>query len=121
MPHCSPFQLSLQVTGIRFRDTSRDGLHPGSAVISAANLSEYKGCDVPVVLTKLKSYSTEPAIFGQHEGRATVSILHFNSTSSDAPDKQIDVTATGERHWGDSVPFMNAVHAVCDKIQKTSL
>lgn len=94
--------------------------YDGAAVISAKDLDQYKVCNVPVVLAKLKSYTTEPAIFGQHEGKATITILHFQSTMANAPDKEIEVSATGERHWGDDVPFMNAVKAVCDKIQTTS-
>ena len=94
--------------------------YEGSAVITAKDLNQYKICEVPVVLTKLKSYTKEPAIFGQYEGKAAVTILHFKSTTSDTPDKEVDIYATGERHWGDDVPFMNAIQAVADKIQKTS-
>lgn len=95
--------------------------YEGAAVISASDLDQYRVCQVPVVLAKLKSYTTKSAIFGQHEGTITVTILHFKSTAASDPDKQIEVTATGERHWGDDVPFVNAVKAVCDKIQSTSL
>jgi hypothetical protein len=95
--------------------------YEGSAVFSAKELKDLKACNVPVVLTKLKSYTKEPAIFGQFEGKASVTILHFRSTGSDAPDKEVEVSATGERHWGESVPFLNAIQAVCAKIQKKSL
>jgi hypothetical protein len=94
--------------------------YDGSLVIAVKELDQYRVCNVPVVLAKLKSYTTQPAIFGQHEGNATVTILHFRSTNASDPDKEIEVSATGERHWGDDVPFMNAVKAVCDKIQSTS-
>ncbi|HJV33822.1 hypothetical protein [Geomonas sp.] len=91
--------------------------YDGSLVIAAKDLDQYRVCNVPVVLSKLKSYTTQSAIFGQREGTATVTILHFASTNASDPDKQIEVSATGERHWGDDVPFMNAVKAVCEKIQ----
>ncbi|HJV65258.1 MAG TPA: hypothetical protein VJ550_05970 [Geomonas sp.] len=94
--------------------------YEGASVISAKDLDQYRVCNVPVVLAKLKSYTTEPAIFGQHEGKATVTILHFASSNASDPDKEFEISATGERHWGDDVPFMNAVRAVCDKIQTTS-
>jgi hypothetical protein len=94
--------------------------YPGSTVIAAKDLNQYRPCNVPVVLTKLKGYTKESAILGQYEGKAAVSILHFPSTTADAPDKQVDISATGDRHWGDDVPFMNAIQAVINKIQKTS-
>jgi hypothetical protein len=97
------------------------GKYDGATVISAKELDKYRPCNTPVLLTKLKSYSTEPAIFGQHEGKADVTILHFTSPSADAPDREVNLSATGERQWGDSLPFMNAIKAVCEKIQKTSL
>lgn len=94
--------------------------YPGSAVISAKDLNQYKSCNVPVALAKLKSYTPESAIFGQHQGNMTVTILHFPSTAADAPDRTIDVSASGERYWGEDQPFMNAVQAVVEKIQKTN-
>ncbi|HBG06665.1 MAG: hypothetical protein A2075_10140 [Geobacteraceae bacterium GWC2_58_44] len=96
------------------------GKYQGSAVVTAKELETLKGCDVPVVLAKLESYTREPAIFGQYQGKANVKILQFKSPDADAPNKEVEITATGERHWGDSVPFMNAIQAVCAKIQKTS-
>jgi hypothetical protein len=97
------------------------GKYDGALVITGKELDKVRSCNTPVLLTKLKSYSTQPAIFGQHEGKADVSILHFVSPAADAPDREVSVSASGERHWGDSIPFMNAIKAVCDKIQKTSL
>jgi hypothetical protein len=94
--------------------------YEGATIISAKQLNDLKICNIPVALPKLKSYTKEPAIFGQSEGKATVSVLHFHSTYADAPDKEISVTASGDRHWGDSIPFINAIQAVCDKIQRTS-
>jgi hypothetical protein len=96
------------------------GKYDGAMVIAPSDLEQYKSCDVPVVLAKLKSYTKDPAIFGQYEGKATISILHFRSPSSNSPDRETQVSATGERHWGDDVPFMNAMQAVAEKIQKTS-
>jgi hypothetical protein len=95
--------------------------YEGADVFTAKDLNDLKSCNVPVVLAKLKSYSREPAIFGQYEGKATITILHFASTTADTPDKQVDVTANGDRHWGDTVPFLNAIKAVCEQIQKTAL
>jgi hypothetical protein len=95
--------------------------YEGADVFSAKDLKSLKACNVPVVLTKLKSYTREPAIFGQFEGKATITILHFASTNADTPDREVDVTANGERHWGDAIPFMNAIKAVCEQIQKLSL
>lgn len=93
----------------------------GASVIRGKDLDQYKVCNSPVVLVKLKSYSTQSAIFGQHEGKLEITALHFASTNASAPDKEIEVSATGERHWGDDQPFMNAVKALCDKIQSSSL
>lgn len=96
------------------------GKYQGAAVISAKELDSLKSCEVPVVLAKLKSYTKEPSFMGQFEGKATVNLLHFKTPYADAPNKEVEVSATGARHWGDAVPFMNAIQAVCAKIQKTS-
>jgi hypothetical protein len=94
--------------------------YEGAMVIAPSDLDRYQSCEVPVVLAKLKSYTKEPAIFGQYEGKATISMLHCRSPQANSPDKETQVSATGDRHWGDDVPFMNAMQAVADKIQKTS-
>lgn len=107
-------------TASRMIGSAVAGRYQGAAIITPQELEPLKSCDVPVVLAKLQSYTREPAILGQYEGKATVNLLHFKSPYADAPDKEVEVTATGERHWGDSVPFLNAIQEVCAKIQKTS-
>jgi hypothetical protein len=96
------------------------GKAPGSAVISPKELQRMKSCDVPVLLAKLKSYTRETAAFGQHQGKAMVSVLRFRSPIAQAPEKEIEISASGDRSWSDSTQFMTAIEEVCEKIQTTS-
>lgn len=96
------------------------GKAPGSAVISPKELQRMKSCDVPVLLAKLKSYTRESAMFGQHQGKATVSVLRFRSPVAETPDKEFEISASGDRSWNDSTQFMTAVEEVCEKIQTTT-
>lgn len=55
---------------------------------------------------------------GQFEGVIEIQALTFKSTNDAQPDRIQNFRATGERHWGDSVPLQNAIKEVCKKIKK---
>lgn len=97
------------------------GKTPGSAVISPKEFPRMKSCNVPVLLAKLRSYTRQSALFGQHQGKATVSVLRFSSPLAATPEKELEISASGDRSWSDSTQFMTAIEEVCDKIETTSL
>jgi len=94
----------------------------GSAVISQDEFKKMNKCKTPIILTKLKSYSLSACSFGACTGDIAISLLIFNTPTSEKPDNIIDISAKGKfPEWGELAPFQAAIAALCETIKTNEL
>jgi len=65
----------------------------------------------------LNAYSTKPDIMDQQTGQADVTICFYSKSLKTVPVFKTRIRKTGERHWGESVPFENAFEAIAEDIE----
>ena len=86
-------------------------LCPQDKIVAAA------GNDAVVIRVTLNSYSTKPAIWSQFQGTGTVSLTFYNGPTAENPAYAAQITAIGERQWGDTKPFINMFEAIGEQIE----
>jgi hypothetical protein len=64
----------------------------------------------------LKGYGTKPDARGQVRGTADVILDFYEGAGAPNPSFRIEIIKTGDRHWGDSTPFVNACDAIGEEI-----
>lgn len=87
-------------------------------IAGVEQLSQAADCGAPVIRPVLNSYITRPTKLGQKEGTLNLSLALYESWSAKEPLCVFGKEATGENHWGDRIPFSNAIEAVADKLKK---
>ncbi|HMD67703.1 MAG TPA: CsgG/HfaB family protein [Chitinivibrionales bacterium] len=92
----------------------RRELRHGADTASSIALDNAKDCKAIVLRPHLESYSTKPARLGQKEGTIRITFAVFPSPSAAQPAFSVTAEATGERHWHDVTPFINA----CEELGK---
>jgi len=70
-----------------------------------------------IIKFNLKHYEKIPAKLNQWEGYIIIEVVIFNNKNDKNPQSYI-FEAVGKRHWGDSIPFENAINALCEKINR---
>lgn len=90
----------------------------GSVVIKKDELDNLKDCKGQIFIVKVENYHTEPARLSQNKGTITVVVYIFRTLKDKEPYKKFIFIADGDRHWGDTTPFENAVKAVSKEIKK---
>jgi hypothetical protein len=94
-------------------------LRHGADTASRISLDNAKDCKAIVFRPHLESYSTKPARMGQKEGTIRMTFAIFPSPSSAGqPSMTQTVEATGDRHWHDVKPFINACEALGEELGK---
>jgi TolB-like protein len=93
-------------------------LHHGADTASRISLDNAKDCRAIVIRPHLESYTTKPARMGQKEGTIRMTFGIFPSPSAGQPAFTVDAEATGERHWHDVQPFINACEELGDELGK---
>jgi hypothetical protein len=76
------------------------------------------GCPGTVIRPGLNTYTTKPTKFRQKEGTLGLTLAIYDSPDSKDPLCVFRKEATGENHWGDQIPFKNAMEAVGEKMKK---
>ncbi|NLG16856.1 MAG: hypothetical protein GX556_05935 [Fibrobacter sp.] len=74
-------------------------------------------CNTSVIRIVLNSYRKSPAGMGQFEGTASLSISIYQTPSAAAPLVTVNIERTGERHWGDETPFLNAFEEIIEDLE----
>ena len=87
----------------------------GVTVIFPSDADVIDKCKAKFVEIRVKSYHKEPARLGQYIGCITVSITLLDY-SDRKPLSVIEISEKGKLHWGDYVPFQNAVDKLCKRI-----
>lgn len=74
-------------------------------------------CSTGVIRIILNSYRKRPAAFSQFEGTASISILIYKTPKDSAPLVTVNIERTGDRHWGDETPFLNAFDEILEDLE----
>jgi len=85
--------------------------------IAKKELESVKNCNAQLITVKVESYYKEPARLGQFVGVISIIIETYDSIQQEKPTRTETFSARGELHWGDSVPFENAIISVSKKIK----
>lgn len=93
-------------------------LRHGADTASSIALDNAKDCKAIVLRPHLESYSTRPARMGQKEGTIRMTFAIFASPSAGQPAFSVTAEATGERHWHDVTPFINACEELGNELGK---
>lgn len=88
-------------------------------IISSGQIGLFSKCNAKVIVAKLKSYSKKPSVIGQSEGLITITADVYKTSMDTTPYLTKEFSENGRRHWGDSGPFLKAVDAVADKIERS--
>jgi len=99
------------------RDGLDEALDPDVYLSPKEKLSTVAGNQTIIVRVGLDAYSTRPSRMGQIEGTGTVTVSLYRGTSAKTPVYSIKITATGDRHWGQSKPLANLFEAVGKQIE----
>jgi TolB-like protein len=83
---------------------------------SRDRISQNASCQDPVVRIKLNGCTTQPARMGQTEMTADVVVCFYDNSSATTPSYKVPIVKTGDRHWGQSKPFVNAFEAISDEL-----
>jgi hypothetical protein len=89
-----------------------------STVITVKDIDAIQKCDAKMIVAKVKSYYKEPSTMGQYCGVMTLTISTYLSPQNKLPAKTQELSAKGNRHWGDSAPLENAIEAICKEIRR---
>jgi TolB-like protein len=71
-----------------------------------------------VIRPSLNSYTTKPTKMRQKEGTLDLTLAIYDSPNSKDPLCVFRKEATGDNHWGDRIPFKNAMEAVGEQMKK---
>jgi len=74
-------------------------------------------CSAVVIRPRVISYSTRPTKFGEKEGTLRLALVVYGSLQAKDSLCSFTAEATGDNHWGDKIPFANAIEAVAAKIK----
>jgi TolB-like protein len=86
-------------------------------VIAAARIGELPvDCRAPVVRVRLDTYSAAPGGREQFVGTAQATFSFFETVRAENPGAQIAIKESGDRHWGDQTPFVNAFEAIAERL-----
>jgi len=99
------------------RDGLDEALGPDVYISPKDKLSTVAGNQTIIVRIGLDGYSTKPARLKQIEGTGTVTVSFYRGIAATAPAYSVKITATGDRHWGQSKPFANLFEAVGKQIK----
>jgi hypothetical protein len=100
----------------KLSDELSDYIKPGVETASQGALEKAERCKAIVIRTQLESYSTKPAKLGQKEGTIRMTFSFFDNPSAAQPIIKVTMDATGERHWKDVKPFVNACEEMGKKL-----
>jgi hypothetical protein len=99
------------------RDGLQDAFDTDIAVANQDQLQNAAASGALVVRCVLQSYITKPARFNQKTGTARVSVQFYRWPTMANPVFTASFNQTGDRHWGDETPLVNAWEAVGKAIQ----
>jgi hypothetical protein len=91
--------------------------YPKASVIASEDRPSLDNCSSQLIVLNISAYYTEPAKMGQYVGHITVTVDFYTKPTDQAPARGLETSAVGGRHWGDSVPFANAVESICTRIR----
>jgi TolB-like protein len=74
-------------------------------------------CNTKVIKIHLNSYRKSPDILNQYRGTANITLSIFNSPSASSPLVAVNIERTGDRHWHDETPFLNAFDEIIKTIE----
>lgn len=89
----------------------------GSKAVSKEEFKSIENCNVPIILSKIKSYSIGDCYWGACIGDISISLLIFESPASEKPEATREITSKGSPGWGELAPFQNAIDALCQSIK----
>ncbi|MBD3392197.1 MAG: hypothetical protein GF418_09000 [Chitinivibrionales bacterium] len=120
--HALPFKIGRSTfvdVCAELIESLQDGFRQNVRLASAEQIQSLPPtCTSPVVRIKLVEYTTEPSSMGQFVGTATVAIAVYDSPQSEKPGYVVKIKESGDRHWGEDVPFENAFEEIASTLEK---
>ena len=96
-----------------FSDALRKKIIPASV-----DQLKISSCATKLLQVQLITYKTKPAAFNQIQGTAKVAVSIFDFPFKNTPPlATITIEKTGARHWGESVPLINAFKEIAEVIE----
>jgi hypothetical protein len=85
-------------------------------VATTAQIVNTHPCNSHIIRPVINSYTTRPTKLGEKEGILNLSLRIFDAPAAGEPVCTVNAEATGDNHWGDKIPFYNAMEAVAKKL-----